>query len=149
MLRTHRSTGEFGHTIDHELQRVGVERAQKPPNRARRAHVCPSAGRSSHVLDPPSPTSRSVAVLRASSLATTRRRAYARRRSMNLPRLPILVDIIYSIECEDCGEQLVAPKLPAATESREVAVVCIDCQTEWILIYDGRGQCIDYRRADP
>jgi hypothetical protein len=68
---------------------------------------------------------------------------------MDLPPLPILVDIIYSIECEDCGEQLVVPNNPNAAQSCEVTVVCIDCRTEWILVYDGRGECIDFRRADP
>jgi hypothetical protein len=56
---------------------------------------------------------------------------------------------VYSIECDYCGEQVVAPRNHSDARSREVATVCIDCNTEWVFIYDDIGECVDCRRAKP
>jgi RNase P subunit RPR2 len=55
---------------------------------------------------------------------------------------------MYSIQCDDCGEQLVAPSSTRA-RLREVVAVCVDCKTEWVFIYDGTGKCTGCRRAKP
>jgi ribosomal protein S27E len=49
-----------------------------------------------------------------------------------------------SIECENCGELVVAP-LNREPRARTVTVACIDCRTKWIFVYDETGRCIDCR----
>jgi ribosomal protein S27E len=56
---------------------------------------------------------------------------------------------MHSIECDNCGEQVIAPTNRGETQSRYAAVVCVDCNTEWIFIYDDKGECVDCRRAVP
>jgi hypothetical protein len=56
---------------------------------------------------------------------------------------------MYSIECDDCGEQVVAPTNRTGARSREVVVVCVDCKTQWVFIYDDEGECVGCRRAKP
>jgi hypothetical protein len=68
---------------------------------------------------------------------------------MNVPVLPILAGVMYSIECDDCGEQVVAPRNSIDAPSGEVVVVCVDCKTEWVFIYDDKGECVGCRRARP
>jgi hypothetical protein len=56
---------------------------------------------------------------------------------------------MYSIECDDCGEQVVAPRNRSDARSCDVVVVCVDCKTEWVFIYDSNGECVGCRRAKP
>jgi len=56
---------------------------------------------------------------------------------------------MYSIECDDCGEQVVAPRNRTDARAREEVVACADCKTQWVFIYDGDGDCVGCRRAKP